>query len=120
MDRLARAEYLVMRYAIELATQLRVLVSPDLELIVNEAGHGLERDELESLLQQMFSTKTLVAHTRTRGYFTPSAKEIAAALDEPKGELPDIDPRLQTYYTVTTPSLERFRELERLYSDEDE
>ena len=107
-----------MRYAIELLTELRVLVSPDLELIVNEAGHGLTRDELLALLTDMFAARTLVAHTRARGYFTPSAAEVATALDEPGGELPDVDARLHTFYTVTTPSLERFRELERWYARE--
>ena len=120
MNKLARAEYLIMRYAMELATQLRVLVSPDLELIVNEAGHDLDRDELLTLLGEMFEAGTLVASVEPRGYFTPTLSEIAAAIDEPKPGLPEIDPDSLTYYTVTTPSLERFRELERLYSDEDE
>lgn len=114
-DKLARAEYLIMRYAMELATQLRVLLSPDLELIVNAAGHGLERDELLDLLHEMFESGTLVAYVESRGYFTPSPVEIAAAVDEPKPGLPDLDPRQSTFYTVTTPSLERFRELEELY-----
>ena len=116
MDELARAEYSIMRYAMDLATQLRVLVSADLELIVNEAGHGLERDQLVALLTRMFEDATLVAYAEPRGYFTPSRPEIAAALEEPRPSLPEVDPRELTYYTVTTPSLARFRELERQYA----
>lgn len=109
-----------MRYAMELATQLRVLLSPDLELIVNDAGHGLERNELLTLLHEMFEAGTLVAYVEPRGYFTPSLEEIEAAVDEPKPGLPDIDPRSLTFYTVTTPSLERFRELEALHDGSSE
>lgn len=117
-EMLARAEYLIMKYAIEIPTELRALVSPHLELLVNEANHELEWDELIDLLEEMFSSRTLVAHTRSRGCFTPSATEIAAALEEPIAELPHRDPLQNTFYTVTTPSLERFHELERQYGED--
>ena len=104
-----RAEYLIYRYVDGMFIQMRLLASPDLALAMNLPAHSLSRNDLEALLFDLFDRCKLVAKTRERGFFTPSASEIAAALDELRRSEPE------TFYGLTSGALPRYREFSGEY-----
>jgi len=99
------ATYQIYSYVEELFTELAVLVSPEITNITNKPHHGLERGELDSLLNELFQKHHLVALQKNRGLFTPSVKEVEAALLEDR----TIEKRIgNTFYGITTGALESF------------
>jgi hypothetical protein len=114
-NKITRAEYLIFKYVEDLLLEIRALNSKNLDVYVNLPSHGLCKKELLNLLWQMFETGDLVAHKKTRGYFSPTFNEIEEALQESS----DFADRLEnTFYGYISAASERYYELKEVWENE--
>jgi hypothetical protein len=111
-NRLNFAKLQILRYVDTFFICISDLVHPEIELAMNKASHGLNRDELVVVLHEMFENDLLVARKEGRGFFTPTLQEIESALYE----VNDFGYRsANTSYGLTSAALEPLDELKRLY-----
>jgi hypothetical protein len=112
-DRTSFAKLQILRYVEKWFTCLADLVNPDIEGLINMPAHGLSREELLSVLDEMFQAHVLVAKKEGRGLFTPTRLEIENALAEPHGRARKLS---NTFYGLTSGANELFNELRQLYA----
>ena len=114
-NKITRAEYLIFKYVEDLLLEIRVLNSKNLAEAINLPAHGLNKDELLVLLWQMFERGDLVAHRRSRGYFSPTYNELEKALNEHAAFSERFE---NTFYGYISAASERYNELKSLWEDE--
>ena len=81
--RLTRGEYWLLDVAVELRTQIRSLVHPQIEEFFNRQGHGLDRQELIGVLTRLFDNDLIEAtHLDEDATSSMSGAQIEAAMEE--------------------------------------
>lgn len=114
-NRINFAKYQIYKYAETLFICLCDLASDDLEEAMNRPSHGLSKNELVILLNELFSNHKLVAKIEERGFFTPTLEEIESALKENND---NMWASKNTFYGVTSGATEELRALEQMYDKE--
>ena len=71
-NRVNFAKYQIFRYVEDIFTCICDLLNPNLEELMNIPPHGLEKNELIIVLNELFSSHMLVALHSSRGLFTPT------------------------------------------------
>lgn len=98
-------EYWLLDSVVEKWDSLKSLVSDDIEGAFNKRSHGLNRDELVSVLDHLFQRGDLLARRReksvSKGFFIPTRREIEEALDG----------RLNCFYGLTSQGGARWEEV---------
>src|SRR5215212_12115688 len=102
-----KGEYWLLNSAVEAWYPLVWLVCDNVEEVFNKRHHGLERDELVSVLAELFERGDLLAQRVEKfiekEIFTPTRAEIEAALDD----------RVRCYYGLTSQGGARWEEVSR-------
>lgn len=111
-NRVNFAKLQIFRYVEDLFTVISDLLNPEIEALMNMKGHGLDKEELIILLNELFQSHMLVAKSEKRGLFTPTLTEIEFALEEEK-DLMHISSN--TFYGLTSSAMEMYMELKILY-----
>lgn len=98
-------EYWLLDSVVEARDSLKCLVSEDIEVAFNKQGHGLNRDELISVLDRLFQRGDLFAERKeksvSKGFFIPTTAEIEEAFDG----------RLLCFYGLTSQGGARWEEV---------
>ena len=98
-------EYWLLDSVVETRDSLKILVSEDIEVAFNKQGHGLNRDELISVLDRLFQRGDLFAERKeksvSKGFFIPTQTEIEEAFDG----------RLRCFYGLTSQGGARWEEV---------
>jgi len=102
-----RNEYWLLNSAVEGWYPLVWLVCDNVEEVFNKRHHGLQRDELVSVLAELFRRGDLLAQRVEKfiekEIFTPTRAEIEAALDD----------RVRCYYGLTSQGGAKWEEVSR-------
>lgn len=97
-------EYWLLDSVVEKWDSLKCLVSDDIEGAFNKRSHGLNRDELVSVLDRLFRRRDLLAQRMEKsvsGFFIPTKTEIEDAFDG----------RLNCFYGLTAQGGARWEEV---------
>ena len=113
-NRINFAKYMIFRYVEEMFTCICDLINPEIDQLMNMDSHGLKKQELIIVLNELFSNHMLVAMNQSRGLFTPTLEEIENALKEKKDNLYLSE---NTFYGFTTGAMEFYHELQGLYQN---
>jgi len=93
------AEAWLLEAVVETRVPLCFLVAPNIEILFNRDGHGLEPDGLKKLLWAMFRRGDLLGYSWERDAFQPTLEELKAALVvTPVGRSREDDDRRVHYH----------------------
>lgn len=113
-NRINFAKYMIFCYVEEMFTCICDLINPNIGELMNMDSHGLNKEELIVVLNELFSNHMLVAMNQRRGLFTPTLEEIENTLKEKKDHLYLSE---NTFYGFTTGAMEFYHELQGLYKN---